>query len=78
MPRDQIQRGTFPAPVLQELAGQFNRVPWYAVDAGHRRLIHFRQHVMKSMAKLVKQRQHILMGQQRGLVIDGWRKIARE
>jgi hypothetical protein len=61
-----LQHVPLPAEVLHELAGQLDRIPFDAVDAGHEQLVHFGQQVVQAMAELVEQRDHVVMGEQRG------------
>ena len=76
--RQHIQRLPFPTPVLHELTGQFHRIPFHAVDAGHARVIHEREHVVQAMTELVEQGGDFVVREQRRLAIN-WRiEIAGE
>ncbi len=63
--RDQRQHFLAPGEVLHELARQLDGIPRHAVDAGHAREIHARQHVVQAVAEFVEHRQHFVMRQQR-------------
>ena len=65
-----------PGEVLHELAWQLNRIPRHAVDARHAGKADARQQVVQHMAELVKQRDDIVMGQQRDTPVIGWLEIA--
>ena len=65
-----------PDEVLHELARQLDRVPGDAVDSGDAGIGHARQHVMQSVAELVKQRGDFVVRQQRGRGADRRREIA--
>jgi len=43
----------FPAEIFHELAGQFHRVPFHAVDAGHGEVFHLGEQVVQAVAKFV-------------------------
>ena len=75
MAGEQVERFALPAPVLHDLAGQFDEVPG---DGGARQALHFHaaQHVMQQMAEFVEDRFHFAMSQQRGLVADRRREVA--
>ena len=66
----------FPAEVFHELAGQFDRVPLDAGDAGHRQFFDLGQHVVQAVAEFVEQRDHVVVGQQRRFVADRRREVA--
>ena len=51
---EQLQNLPLPREILHELGRQLDRVPLDAVDAGHRRLVDPRQHVMQAVAELVE------------------------
>jgi hypothetical protein len=59
--RDAIEDLALPGVVLHELAGQFDRVPGHAVDAGQARVVHAREHVVQAVAELVEQRHDIVV-----------------
>ncbi len=65
---EQVDGLFFPAPVLHELAGQFHRVPFHAVDPGDVRIVHPGEHVVQAVAELVEQGDHLVMGEQGRLV----------
>ena len=60
------QHAPFPAEVLHELAGQFHRIPLDAGNAGNSHLVDLRKHVVQAVAKLMEQRDHVVVCQQRG------------
>lgn len=45
----------FPNEVFHKLAGQFDRVPFYAVDAGHAQFVHLGKQVVQSVAGFVEE-----------------------
>ena len=53
-------------PVLHELAGQLDRVPLHAADAGHQALALLGQHVLQRVPRLVEQRLN--------LSVDTWQE----
>ena len=61
------QHVPLPAEVLHELAGQLDRVPLDAVDAGHAEVVDARQQVVQAVAELVEQRHHFVVREERGL-----------
>ncbi len=67
-----------PGKVLHELARQLDGVPGHAVDAGDGRVIDTRQQVVQHVAELVKQRDHVVVSQQRHAVLVRWREITDE
>ena len=71
-----IQRRLRPRPPFKQLRGQFHRIPLHAINAGHRRHFNARQQVMQAMAKLMKQRDHIVVGQQAWAPFGRRRKVA--
>ena len=54
-----------PAEVLHELAGQLDRVPFDAVDAGHAAVLDARQQVVQAVAEFVEQRDDFVVREQR-------------
>ncbi len=78
MPREQVQRLALPAEVLHELAGQFDRVPFHAVDAGDARVIDFGEQMMQAVAEFVEQRGDFVMREQARAIRGRRRKIAGE
>ena len=66
----------FPAEVLHELAGQFDCIPFDARNARDAKLIDAGEHMVQSVPELVKQRDHIVMRQERGLGADWCLHIA--
>ncbi len=77
MPRKQIERLAFPAPVLHDLAGQFDEVPRHG-GAGQALHFHAAQHMMQQMAELMEDGFHFAMRQQRRLVADRRRQVAAD
>src|SRR5215212_250911 len=65
-----------PAEILHELTGQLDGVPLDAVDAGHAEVIDSRQQMVQAMSELVKERNHFVVREHRGLAADRWREIA--
>ena len=55
VPGDSQQCGPVVTPVLHELAGQFDSVPRYAIDARSVGMFDGRHHVLQAMAELVEQ-----------------------
>ena len=72
------EHGPFPAKVFHELTGQLDRVPFNTADARDILLIDLREHVMQSMSKLMEQRDHVIMGQQGGLIALPFSKVAHQ
>ena len=62
-----LQHVPLPAEVLHELAGQLDRVPFHAVDAGHAEVLDARQQVVQAVAEFVEQGQHFVVREERGL-----------
>ena len=77
MAREKIERRALPAPVLHDLAGQFDEIPR---DRGSREAAHFdaAQHMMQQMPELVEDGLHFAMRQQRGFVADRRSQIAAD
>ena len=75
MPREEIQRLALPAPVLHDLAGQFDEIPRYGRA---RQAAHFNtaQHMMQQMPELMEDGFHFAMRQQRRLLADRRSEIA--
>ena len=65
--RHRAQHLPFIAEVLHELAGQFDCVPFHAMYAGNTKVLHLRQQMMQTVAKLVEQRDHFIVGELCGL-----------
>ncbi len=76
MARDPPQHVGVPRVVLEELAWQFDRIPRHPVDAGDARIVDPRQKMMQPVAELVKQREHIVMRQERRPVLIRRQEIA--
>jgi hypothetical protein len=53
----------FPAEVFHELAGQFDRVPFDAVDARHRQFVDLGQQMVQAMAAFVEQGNDIVVAE---------------
>ena len=70
------QHVPLPAEVLHELAGQFDRVPFDAADAGDAELVRPRQHVVQAVAELVEQGDDVVVRQQRRLAVDAVGEVA--
>ena len=64
MAGDQVQGFPFRTPVFQELAGQFHRIPGYAGDSAHGRVVDPGQKVVQAMTAFVKDGQYLGMGEQ--------------
>ena len=64
-----------PGEVLHELARQLHRIPRHAVDSGDTRNIDPGQQMMQRVTELVKQRNHVVVVEQRGRIADRRRKI---
>ena len=78
VPGNHLQRFPFPAPVLKELAGQFDGIPGNTVDAGHTWIVDAGQHVMQAVAEFMEQGLDLVVGQQCRLVTDRRREVAGE
>jgi hypothetical protein len=72
------QHFPFPAEILHELAGQLDRVPLDAVDAGDAELLDAGEQVVQAVAGLVEEGDHLVVGEQGRLVADGAREVAVE
>ena len=70
-----LQHVPFPAEIFHELARQFHRIPLDAVNARHAQFFDLRQQMMQAVAEFVEQRDHFVVGEQRGLAADGRGKI---
>jgi broad specificity phosphatase PhoE len=57
-----------PAEVFHELAGQFDRIPFDAVDAGHRQFIDLGQQVVQAVAAFVEQGDDIVVAEGGGRI----------
>jgi hypothetical protein len=66
MTRDAAEHASVPGVVLHELARQLDGVPGNTVDPRDARIVHPGEQVMQAVAKLVEQRQHIVMCQESG------------
>ena len=66
------------APVFHELAGQLDRVPFNAVDAGCIGIINRCEHVLQTVAEFVEQRLHLAEGHQRRLSTGRRRRVANQ
>ncbi len=64
------QHVPFPAEVLHELTGQFDRVPLDAVDARYAELVDLREQMVQAVAELVEQGDHVVVGEERRLAAD--------
>ena len=60
-----------PAEVFHELAGQLDRVPFDAVDAGYAEVVDTGQQVMQAVTEFMEQRDHLVMREQRRFAADG-------
>ena len=56
-----LQHVPFPAVVFHELRGQFDGIPFDAVDAGHAQFLAARQQVVQAVAGFVEQGDHFVM-----------------
>ncbi len=72
---DQGQGLRVPAPVFQELAGQFHGIPGHAVDSGYVQYVDLGQHVVQAVAELMEQGGDFVVGQQRRLAIHRRREV---
>src|SRR5205823_13010572 len=72
------QHVPFPAEVLHELAGQLDRVPLDAIDAGDAEVVDAGKQMMQAVAELVEQREHLVMREGGRSSADGTRKVARQ
>ncbi len=63
--RDSLQHIRVPRVILEELARQLDCIPRHAVDASEARIVHAREQVMQSVAKLVEQRHDVVVCEQR-------------
>ena len=61
MAGDALQDVRLPGVVLEELAGQFNRVPGNAIDAGKTRIVDAGQQMVQAVPELVEQRQDVVV-----------------
>ena len=59
------QHVPFPAEVFHELAGQLDRIPLHAVDAGHAQFLDLRQQVVQAVAEFMEQGDDFVVGEQR-------------
>ena len=68
MPGEEIEARALPRPVLHDLRGEFDEVPRdiYAIE---RLDFHFAKEVMEQVPKLVKDRLHLAMLEQRRLAL---------
>jgi hypothetical protein len=73
-----LQHVPFPAEVLHELAGQFDRIPFDAVDAGHRQFVDLGEQVVQAVAALVEQGDHVVVGEGGRFAPTGAGKVAVE
>ena len=62
----------FPAEILHELAGQFDRVPLDAINSRYAQHFDFGEQMMQAMAEFVEQRDHFVMSE-RGRFSAQWR-----
>ncbi len=60
------QHVPFPAEIFHELAGQFHRIPFHAMNAGYAQVFHLSEQMMETMAKFMKQRYDFIVGKQSG------------
>lgn len=70
MAGDKRQRFRLPAPVLHKLARQLDRIPRHPADAGNPGGVDASQHMVQTVAELVEQGDHFVMGEQRRLAVD--------
>ena len=78
MPRHSREDVPLPTIVLHELRGKLHGVPLDAGDARHAEVIHAREQLVQPVAELMKERDHLAMGEEGGPPADGCRKVARE
>jgi chorismate mutase len=67
-----------PGVVLHELAGQLDRIPRHAVDAGDTGIADARQHVVQAVAEFMEQRHDIIVRQQRRAAVLRRERVAHE
>ncbi len=73
--RDKRQRFRLPTPVLHKLARQFDRIPWHTVDTGNARGFDTGQHMVQTVAELVEQGDHFIVGKQRRFTVHRTVKV---
>src|SRR5271170_92169 len=66
MLREASQGASVVAPVLHQLAGQLDRIPLHSADSRCSLFVHTREQMMKTMAELMEQSEHLFVGEQRG------------
>ena len=75
MAGDKRQRLWLPAPVFHKLARQFDRIPWHTVDTGNARGFDTGQHMVQTVAELVEQGNHFIVGKQSGFAVHRTVKV---
>ena len=78
MPGDALQHVRVPGIVFHELAGQLDRIPRHAVDAGDARIVDAREHVVQPVAELVKQGHDVIVGEERGTLVSRRQEVAHQ
>jgi hypothetical protein len=58
-----LQNAPLPAVVLHELRGQFDGVPFDAMDAGNAQFVDLRQQVVQAVPGLVEEGDHFVVGE---------------
>jgi len=76
VPGDVAQYLRLPGVVLEELAGQLDRIPGHAIDAGDGGVLHAREQVVQAVAELVEKRDHIVVRELRRPAIRAGQRIA--
>ncbi len=78
MNRHAQQRRPMVTPILHELAGKFDGIPFNAADPRNITQINGRHHMLQSMAKLMKQRLDLAECHQRWRLAHGRRTVANQ
>ena len=66
------------APILHELTGKHDRVPLHIVDSGGLRMFRRGEHVLKPVAKLMKEGLHLFETNQTWDVSSRWGVVANQ
>ena len=78
MPGHVLEDFPLPAEVLHELAGQFDRIPFDAVDARDAEVFDLRKQVVQPVAGFMEERDRVIVGEECRLAAHRTRKIAVE
>ena len=68
----------FPNEIFHKLAGQFDRVPFYAVDAGYAQFVHLGKQVVQPVSGFVEEDEDFVVAQAGFPAADGWGEVADE